>query len=140
MDDQKIRSRQKVQMFHFDPDATSATDVAWVDMRDFGRILCGFLRTVGTSDLTMKVIANSEPDGSGTDVEVKTKSFISQPDAAGDQVFMEVTAQEIAPLGDNLRYVSLSLAVATGTDEGIVVYVQGDSRFCFDGLTADSIA
>lgn len=141
-ENEKITSRVLVTQYDFDPDSADAQDVAWVDMRDFGRFLAGFFRTVGTSDLdTMKIIANSESDGSGTDVEVKSKTLTGvQPNAVGDYNFLECTAQELAALGTNLRYVTLQLEFATATDEGVVTYIRSDSRFSYTGLTADSIA
>lgn len=138
-DNQKIRSRMKVTQYDFDPDGTDAVDVAWVDMRDFGRFLASFFRTVGTSDLdTFRIIANSASDGSGTDVVVRSKTV--DPDAVGDYVFIECTAQELAALGDDLRYVSLQVEFATGTDEGVVTYIRSDPRFAYDELTADAVA
>lgn len=144
-DAQKIRSRVKVTSYDFDPDATTATDVAWVDMRDFAVLLIQFFRTVGTSALTFKILANTQADGSGQDVEVKTVTLAAQPDAVGDYVFAEVTAQEIAQAAADAgvagaRYVSASLAFATATDEGVVTYIRSEPRFAHDGLTADSVA
>lgn len=136
---QKFLSRNVVTQYDFDPDATTATDIGWVDMRDAGRFVAGFFRTVGTSALTFKIIANSASDGSGTDVEVKVYSG-AEPNAVGDYCFLECTAQELAALGTDLRYVSASCAVATGTDEGVVTYIRSDLRFPRADATADTIA
>lgn len=140
-ENQKIKSRQKVTHYDFDPDATTATDVGWVDMRDYGRVLMSLFHSVGTGNVSsFKILANSQPDGSGTDVEVKAHDLTTQPDAVGDYVFLECTAQELAALGTDLRYVSANIALATATDECVVTYIQSDPRVAADGLTADSIA
>lgn len=136
----QLSARMAVKHYDHDPDATTAVDVAWVDARDFEHYLFSFFRTIGTSALTMKILANPNSDGSGTDVIVRTITLAAQPDAVGDQVFCECTAQEIAALGSTLRYVSLNLTLATGTDEGVVTYVKSGPRFAYNGLTADIVA
>lgn len=143
-DFQQLRSSLAVTQYDHDPDGTGAVDVAWVDMRDYNAILIAFFRTVGTSDLTFTVLANSASDGSGTDVTVKTKTISSQPDAVGDYVFEEVTAEEIAQSATDagetgVRYVSANLTLATGTDEGVVTYIRRGIRNYRD-QTADTVA
>jgi len=142
----KITTENRITYHDFDPDGTTAVDVAWVDGRDVRNWLFTVIRTVGTSALTMKILANSESDGSGTDVEVCEKNFTvnGQPDAFLDYAMIEVQAEEIRKAcedaGEDGRYVSVSLAAATGTDECIVVYHGVANRFPREDLTADSIA
>lgn len=143
---EKLLSRLKVTHYDFDPDSADPVDVAWVDMRDFDTFLASFFRTVGTGNIdTYKIIANSASDGSGTDVEIKTKTLTNvQPNALGDYNFLECTAEEINQAGvtagvADLRYVSLQLEFATSTDEGVVTYVRGGIRQ-YTGLTADNIS
>lgn len=129
--------------YDFDPDGTSATDVAWVDMRDFENFTCSFFRTVGTSDLTYKILANDESDGTGTDVVIATGS--AAPDALGDYAFLECSAEQIVQEAsdagvDNVRYVSMNLTFATGTDEGVVTYVRTNPKRSYSGMTSDNIS
>lgn len=135
---EKLKSELAVTQYDHDPDGTSATDVAWVDMRDYESIMIGFFRTVGSSDLTFKLIANPQSNGGGSDVEIKAYSG-DEPDATGDYVWLEATAEEIGTAGDNLRYVSANVTLATGTDEGVVTYIRKGRRRHTD-LTSDSIA
>lgn len=139
---QLITETVKVTQYDFDPDSADAVDVAWVDMRDYDRILCGFFRTVGTGDIdTMRVIGNPQSNGGGTDVVIKTKTLTGvQPNAVGDYNFIEVSADEIVAAGEDLRYVSLQLEFATSTDEGVVTYIRGGAKYPQSGLTADVIA
>jgi hypothetical protein len=122
-----LSERLKVTHYDFDPDVTTAVDVAWVDMQDADRILMSFFRTVGTSDITLQVLGNSASNGSGTDVVIKSKTNaeFGDPDAVGDYAFIEVSADELVAASESgCRYVSLNLAFATGTDEGVVTYVK----------------
>ena len=144
-DFQQLRSSLAVTQYDHDPDATTATDVAWVDMRDFDAILIGFFRTVGTSDLTFSVLGNAQSDGSGTDVTIKTKTLTgAQPNAVGDYTWVEVTQEEIVQAGTDagvadVRYVTANLTLATATDEAVVTYIRRGERQYKD-LTSDSIA
>ena len=139
-----ILSELAITQYDFDPDATTATDIAWVDARDIMGMAFAFFRTVGTSALTILVLGITLADGSGTDVTIKTITPDAAPDAVADQIFFEVTAEEISQAGIatdvDLRGLSLSLAVATGTDEGVVTYIVKPARFKYAGLTSDSVA
>jgi hypothetical protein len=144
LDVDKITSEVKVLQYDFDPDATTATDIGWVDMRDYFKILVSFFRTVGTSDLTLTILANTASDGSGDEATIVSKTFTAgQPNATGDYVFLEALASQVAQQGSedskDYRYVSANCTVDTGTDEGVVSYIL-DPRYCRDGLTADLIS
>lgn len=142
-DSQKLRSALKVTQYDFDPGATTATEIAWVDFRDYDAALFSFFRTIGTGALTMSVLANTASDGSGTDVTVKTTTVSAEPDAVGDYIFEEVTAEEIrqasSDAGVDARYVTLVCAVGTGTDEGVVTYILRGKR-AYKDQTANSVA
>src|SRR5712691_755264 len=89
-------SRLKIKSYDFDPNATSATDVGWVDMRDYTHFGVSLFRSVGSNTVTsFAILANSASDGSGTDVTIKSHAIGSAPDAVGDQIFLECTAEEI---------------------------------------------
>ncbi len=137
----KFFANAAMQSYDFDPDSADATDVAWVDMRDYGLFACSFVRTVGTGALDgFTILANTASDGSGTDVEIKAHAVGSEPNAAGDQLFLECTAEEIKTAGANYRYVSASCEFNTDSDEGVVVYIRSQPRFPADALTADVVA
>ena len=139
----KLLANLAITHYDFDPGATTATDIGWVDMRDFDNFACSFFRTVGTAATTFKIIGNSASNGSGTDVTIKTHSIGSEPDATGDYIFLECTGAEIAQegsdAGETVRYLSASVSVATNSDEGVVTYVRGGGR-AYDGLSSDTVA
>lgn len=139
----KLMSEVQIKQYDFDPDATTATAIAWVDMRDFSQLLVSFFRTVGVSNLTFLIQASASDTGSSPET-ILTKTFSAQPNAVGDYVFAEVTAEQIAGVaatsGKALRYVSAVLTLATGTDEGVVTYFKAGARFKYDGLSADYVS
>ena len=139
-DFQKLRSDYIIRGYDFDPDSADATNVAWVDMREATIIMAQFIRTVGTGDVdTFSIVASPVSDGSSGVVTVKTHAIASQPDAVGDQLFLEVTDSEIATSGSELRYVSAQVEFATATDEGVVNYIR-KARYPGLDRTADIIA
>ena len=141
---QKLSTTTKVLSYDFDPDATTATDIGWVDMRDYSEIMIQFFRTVGTSALTLKILCNTASDGSGNEATVATKTFTAgQPNATGDYVFLEAIENQIANLarvdGYAYRYVSANCTVATGTDEGVVTYIL-NPKYPQEDLSSDLIS
>lgn len=142
---QKFIANNKVTHYDFDPGATSLTDIAWVDMRDFESFTASFFRTIGTSAVVFHILANSASDGSGTDVNIKTHAVGSEPDAVGDYLFLSCTAEEVAQEASdagvaNARYVTAQVSVATGTDEGVITYILSGANRPTLNLTADSVA
>lgn len=138
---QKFASRNAVTMYDFDPGGTSATDVGWVDMRDYEGIHVTVFRSVGTGDISaFTLLSNSAADGSGTDATVKTHALGSAVDAVGDYIHLEVTAEEIADLDPDGRGVSASVALAVATDECVVTYVRYGAKRATADLTSDTIA
>lgn len=135
----KLLSELKITSYDFDPNDTSAHDIAWVDMQDFNALAVEFFRTIGTSNLTFLIRGSASSDGSSPQT-VKTVTVSAQPDAVGDYIFAEITGDEMKEAGQTLRYASATLTFATGTDEGVVTYVRGHPRRSFAGLTANSVA
>lgn len=120
-----LTERLTCTAYDHDPDATTAVDVAWVDMSNAERLLIGCFRTIGTSDLTLTVLGNSASNGSGTDRTIKSKTLTGvQPNAVGDITWVEVSREECVAANEDVRYVSVNLTLATGTDEMVVFYVK----------------
>lgn len=142
---QKFIANNKVTHYDFDPGATTLTDIAWVDMRDFEEITASFFRTVGTGAVVFHILANAESDGSGTDINIKTHAVGSEPDAVGDYLFLSCSAEEVAQEASdagvaNARYVTAQVSVATDSDEGVVTYIMSGANRPGLDLTADSVA
>lgn len=135
----RLSEMQKITAYDLDPDATSATSVAFVDMKNFKQFMAMFVRTVGTSAVTFLIQASATSNGASP-VTIKTKTFAAQPDAVADLGVMEINVDELANAGTDLRYVSAVITFATGTDEAVIVYELGDPLHCEADLTADITA
>lgn len=136
----KLRSEFALRLYKFDPDATSVTAVAWVDMRDYENFMASICRTIGTDDVTFDIAASASSDGSSP-VVVKAHAVGDQPDAEDDQLHLEISAEQLAALSTaNLRYVSARISVATNTDEMAVTYIRAHPRYAKRNLTTDIVA
>lgn len=136
----ELKSNLNVTIYDYDPGATTTSSVAWVDMNGYSSILCGFLRQAGSAALTMSITSDSDSAGGGSNVIVKTKTLTSaEPNASGDYTWIEVSAADIAQVDPDGRYVTLTLSVATSTDDGAVVYIRkaGHAKL---NATADNIS
>lgn len=135
-DAQKWLSDNLVTVYDHDPDGTDATDVGWVDCRDYKTFVVILIRTIGTGATDgFRILANPESDGSGTDVVIKTHAVGDEPDAIPDFLVLECDHTELG----GARYVSASVETAVDTDEFIVVYVRSNGTSKLD-LTADTVA
>ena len=92
----RFLANNAVKLYDFDPNGVDPVDVDWVPFHSFLGLVVGFFRTIGVGAVDgLKILANTKADGSGTDVVVKAHALGSQPDAVGDQVWLEVTAEEV---------------------------------------------
>ncbi len=139
----KLSENLAVTAYAMDTGDTSATDIAWVDMRDFESVIMSFVYAHGTAGVTTFLIhANAESDGSGTDAIMATFDVASsaEPDAASDIVHLECTAEQLAgSTTANLRYVSAVVTAGNNDQDGVVIYVRKPKR-AFAGLTSDVVA
>lgn len=138
----KISSVSKAMMFDFDPNATTATAVSWQLMKNFQNFLAMVMRTIGTSTATLTI--NAATDASGTNsVVVATKTFAAQPDAVGDYVYLEISAEDVAQKAadnsKNYTHVSAVVSFETNTDEAAVTYVFSGSRYTNGNGTEDYV-
>ena len=140
---QKILERMKISMHDFDPNGTAAVEVSWTNVRDIQAIAVAFFRTIGTGDITLKIMGNSASDGSGTDVDIVTKTVSAQPDAVGDQIFLECSAAEIAAAaeaaGETVQYVTAVVSAGASGDEGVILQIV-DPVYVYEAQTADVVA
>lgn len=135
----KLSSILKVLSYDFDPDGTDPVDVAWVPISSFEHFMACLFHSVGTGNVdTFNIIANTQSDGSGTDVIVKSST--ADPDAVGDFAFLECSRSELASLGSGLAYVSANVELADATDECVITYIRSGARWSYAGLTTNVIA
>lgn len=135
----KLRANQALRGYVHNP--TTATDdqaVAWVDMSLFGAFLAQLTFLSGTGVLTFRIMASASSDGSSP-VEVKAHAAPTAADAAGDQLTLECTSEELAVLGTNLRYVAAQVDMDHADDIAHVLYQRANPRFAQESLTPDSV-
>ena len=144
----KLFSNMAQYAYDHDPaNSTVATDIAWVDMRDFQNfaVLLFTSSLGGNGPTAFTIIANADSAGGGTDVVIKSHAVGSAPDAVGDFLVLECTAEEIAQEASdagvaNARYVSAKVTCQHTDDEAVVVYTRAGAKRAADGLTADVVA
>ncbi len=140
-----IGSRNKIKMYDFDPNTTAATPVAWVDMRDYEHfgVMAMASALTGNGVTAFAIQASAVPEGTNP-VTIRSHALASEPDAVGDQLWLEVSAQEVNSVGvlagKDLRYVSAVLTLANSADENVVTYVLSNPRFAQSGLTGDVVS
>jgi hypothetical protein len=144
----KLFSNEALYAYDHDPaDASVATEIAWVDMRDFEYFAVLLFTSVlgGTGPTAFTIIANAESDGSGTDVSIKTHAIASSPDAVGDFLVLQCTAEEIAQEAAdagvaNARYVTAVVTCNNTADECVVFYQRAGCKRARRALTADHVS
>ena len=141
----KILSENKIQTFFHEPGGTSAENVSFVSQRDFNCFGVGYTRCVGTAALTALSIVVGDAASPSTTAIVKSKDVTSNPDAVGDQVYFEASAEEIldaattAGISGVELFVTAQVTEADAGNDSAIVYIQSNGHGK-DGLTADSIA
>ncbi len=118
----------------------------WFDLSTFGRFFVSVMASAltGVGVTIFEIEASSSSDGSGTNATIKVHALASAPDAVGDMVILEVSAEEVRGESTTdtgaLRYVGANLKTANSSDRATIAYVFSDPTFATDGLTADIIA
>jgi hypothetical protein len=138
----KLSSTLTVRTYADDPaDATVVRQIAWVPMGQSFLALATLIS--GTGILTFKIYAAVDSSGT-TPTLVKAHADPTVADAANDQVFLEVSAEEVRQALSTAKYVSVQMDNDTNTDINAVTYVIRGAlvggRFAYAGMTADVIA
>lgn len=135
----KLKARLAARTFIHDPaDATVATKIAWVPMSELFLALATLVS--GTGILTFKIFAATDDQGTGATV-VAAHGAPMDADAAGDQLALEVTAEQVQAALAGATHVSVEMDCDANTDIVAVTYIRNaDGRFNYDGLTGDVIS
>lgn len=139
----KISNEMQVTNYLHDPaDATVATKIAWVDMRDYEKF-AAIVTCVQPAIVTFKLFVSGSSTGADTPVLVREHATPTTADAAGDSLFLECTGEELAALASatcvHPRYVSAEVDMDTNTDTAVVTYIRSGGKRA-SGLTGDVIS
>ena len=137
--EKKLSNRQKIEMHDFDPGGTAVTAVGWRAIQGFRTFLARLMRTIGTSATTFDIAVATDSSGTGA-LAVITHAVGSEPDAVGDELFLECSVENMRETLAAATHWSARISVATGTDEMVVTTIESDPQFPRTGLTADIIA
>lgn len=135
----KLVSTLAAKNYLDDPaDATVVRQIGWVAMAgaDAFLALCTFIS--GTGVLTFKIFAASDSSGTGA-VVVKAHATPTTADAAGDQLVLEVSPEEVLAVLAHASHVSVQMDNSAAGDVNLLTYVRR-MRDAQDALTADVIA
>jgi len=152
---QHLRALMEVRVVENDPDAdtTCIVDLAQpqaggagtptagcLPLAHFRRFMAVYMTTVGTGGITVfDIIAATDAAGTGA-VAVVSHAIGSNPNAIGDTLFLECTAEQIHETLATATHVGVHINLVTSTDEGVVTFVRADPFYPRAGLTADYVS
>jgi len=152
---QHLFSRMEIRMRENDPDADTDcyVDLAepaagaagsptapFLPIAEFRRFAALYMTSVGTGGITaFSIMAGTSAAAAGA-TAVVTHALGSNPNAIGDTVVLECTAEQIHEVLPTATHVGVLINLVTGTDEGIVTFIRFDPIFEHADLTADYVS
>lgn len=147
----RLKAQSSRRMVDFDPDTASETIVTLnpaasekcIALSRIGAqaFLAGLVHTVGTGTITgFKIFTSEDAAGVTNATTVVSHAIASNPDAVGDVLWLEATAEQIKAALATAAYVGVKITLTTSTDECIVFFEEAESRFKYDTLTADYVS
>ncbi len=126
-------------------DVTTAAAVSWYALKDYGGLLAEAALVVldGNGIEGFSIYAATSSAGANAAAMV-THSDPTTADAAGDILFLECSAEQIAQEGSDAgvsyTHVAIYLECHSASDQVLAQISFKDARYPRDGLTADIIA
>jgi hypothetical protein len=138
-----LTQKALVTVTDFDPGATTTVTSegsTWIDMSGYHRCMCLLIRTIGTGTVDQFTIQGSAAVTGSSPAAVVSHAATAVPDALGDFLVLEFDHSDLVNAGEQFRYVSANVQLATGTDECLIVWVREPARYAAAALTTDTIA
>jgi hypothetical protein len=147
----KLRAATERRMVDFDPDATAETIVTLnpaasekclsiASLGGLQGVLAGLFRSVGTGAATsFRIFVADNAAGTTNAANVVSHALGSAPDAVGDTLWLEASAEQIRAASATALYVGVKVTLATGTDECVIAF-ERLPRQIGDNLTADYVS
>jgi hypothetical protein len=112
----------------------------FIPIANYRRFAAIYMTSVGTGGITaFKIMAATDAAGSGA-VAVVAHALGSNPDAVGDFVTLEATAEQCREVLATATHVGVLVNLVTSTDEGILTFIRAEPLYPQNGLTADYIS
>jgi hypothetical protein len=103
-------------------------------------VLVGLFRSVGAGAVTsFRIFVADNAAGTTNAANVVSHALGSAPDAVGDTVWLEATAEQLRAASSTAAYWGVKVTLATSTDECVLSIVE-QRKNAYDGLTADYIS
>jgi hypothetical protein len=103
----------------------------------YARIITSLL--VGTGPTAFSICAATDAAGTGVQL-VKTHAMGSLPDAEGDTVVLECSAEEIREVLATATHVGVWLDCNNNDDETIVTLIRADALYGYSALDAEYVS
>jgi len=146
----RMLARTNRRLLDFDPDSGSETIVTLnpsastkcLPLTDgYQSFVAGLFHSVGTGTVTsFRIFVSDDAAGVTNATNVASHALGSIPDAVGDTVWLEVTAEQCKAASSTAQYIGVKITLGTSTDECVVMFERGQGRFKYDGLTADYVS
>jgi hypothetical protein len=145
-----LRAQARRRLVDFDPDSGSETIVTLnpsasekclaLNTVSAGNFLAGLVHSVGTGSITgFKIFVADNAAGTTNAAVVATHALGSDPNAVGDTLWLEASADQIEAASATAAYVGVKITLGTSTDECIVYFEEADGRQ-YNNLTADYVS
>lgn len=106
----------------------------------FRRYVAGLFRSVGVGSVSeFQIIAATAADGTGATIVVE-HALGSAPDAVGDTIWLEATAEQVREVLPSATHVGLRVQLVTATDEAVIFFEELEPFHVGLNPTADFIA
>jgi hypothetical protein len=147
----KKLSQTERRLVDFDPDSGSETIVtlnpaasekllSFAALGGLRGVVAGLMHSVGTGSITsFRIFVADNAAGTTNAVNVASHALGSDPNAVGDYVWLEASAEQLRAASSTAAYVGVKITLGTSTDE-CVVFFERVAKQAYDALTADYVS
>ena len=144
-------ARCRWRLVDFDPDSSSETIVtlnpaasekllSFAALGGLKSVVAGLMHSVGTGTIsTFRIFVADNAAGTTNATTVVSHALGSDPNAVGDHVWLEASAEQLRAASSTAAYWGVKITLATSTDE-CVVYAEEHAKVAYESLTADYIS
>ena len=145
----KFLDNNKVTTYAIDQDLTTpavpTVFSTWVDMKGYGGcvMIATGINLTGVGVDALSIMADSDSDGGGGNVEIVAHAVGTAPSSEGDSLIIECQAEQLRQEGadnsEGLRYVAPKIGLGNAADECTVTIILTEPQHAYLNLTPDTI-